>query len=158
MGIGALGLAMAGIKVLTTFNDSHKINAQKKIGIATNNYNTAVKQTGIMENYTGVFQNMLSQLGTQKNILATAKIDKQSTFFNKALQEHEKARIENEYKMGLDMQNLNTQRQFANNQTKLNAIYQQQRVAVDTITGIANSFMMNKQYKTQRQGKVNSLT
>lgn len=156
--IGALTAAMAGMKVLGGMSDMNRIESQKKMEIATNNANTAMEQANIMKNYTGVFQKMVSDLGTQNNLLATAKVDKASTLFVKARQEHEKSFLENKANMESDMRTINTQRNLANTQAKLTAVYNKQATATNMVTGLMDSFMNWKSYNVGRQGKVQGLT
>lgn len=156
--IGALTAAMAGMKVLGGMSDMSRIESQKKMEIATNNANAAMEQANIMKNYTGVFQKMVSDLGTQNNLLATAKVDKASTLFVKARQEHEKSFLENKANMESDMRTINTQRNLANTQAKLTAVYNKQATATNMVTGLMDSFMNWKSYNVGRQGKVQGLT
>lgn len=156
--IGALTAAMAGMKVLGGISDMSRIESQKKMEIATNNVNASMEQANIMKNYTGVFQKMVSDLGTQNNLLATAKVDKASTLFVKARQEHEKSFLENKANMESDMRSINTQRDMANTQAKLTAVYNKQATATNMVTGLMDSFMNWKGYNVGRTGKVQGLT
>ncbi len=156
--IGALTAAMAGMKVLGGISDMSRIESQKKMEIATNNANASMEQANIMKNYTGVFQKMVSDLGTQNNLLATAKVDKASTLFVKARQEHEKSFLENKANMESDMRSINTQRNLANTQAKLTAVYNKQAIATNMVTGLMDSFMNWKGYNIERTGKVQGLT
>lgn len=156
--IGALTAAMAGMKVLGGISDMSRIESQKKMEIATNNANASMEQANIMKNYTGVFQKMVSDLGTQNNLLATAKVDKASTLFTKARQEHEKSFLENKANMESDMRSINTQRDMANTQAKLTAVYNKQATATNMVTGLMDSFMSWKGYNVGRTGKVQGLT
>lgn len=156
--IGALTAAMAGMKVLGGISDMNRIESQKKMEIATNNANASMEQANIMKNYTGVFQKMVSDLGTQNNLLATAKVDKASTLFVKARQEHEKTFLENKANMESDMRSINTQRDMANTQAKLTAVYNKQATATNMVTGLMDSFMNWKGYNVGRTGKVQGLT
>lgn len=156
--IGALTAAMAGMKVLGGMSDMSRIESQKKMEIATNNANASMEQANIMKNYTGVFQKMVSDLGTQNNLLATAKVDKASTLFVKARQEHEKTFLENKANMESDMRSINTQRDMANTQAKLTAVYNKQATATNMVTGLMDSFMNWKGYNIERTGKVQGLT
>lgn len=156
--IGALTAAMAGMKVLGGMSDMSRIESQKKMEIATNNANASMEQANIMKNYTGVFQKMVSDLGTQNNLLATAKVDKASTLFVKARQEHEKTFLENKANMESDMRSINTQRDMANTQAKLTAVYNKQATATNMVTGLMDSFMNWKGYNVGRTGKVQGLT
>lgn len=152
--IGALTAAMAGMKVLGGISDMNRIESQKKMEIATNNANASMEQANIMKNYTGVFQKMVSDLGAQNNLLATAKVDKASTLFTKARQEHEKSFLENKANMESDMITINTQRNMANTQAKLTAVYNKQATATNMVTGLMDSFMSWKGYNVGRTGKV----
>ncbi len=156
--IGALTAAMAGMKVLGGMSDMSRIESQKKMEIATNNANASMEQANIMKNYTGVFQKMVSDLGTQNNLLATAKVDKASTLFTKARQEHEKTFLENKANMESDMRSINTQRDMASTQAKLTAVYNKQATATNMVTGLMDSFMNWKGYNVGRTGKVQGLT
>lgn len=155
--IGALTAAMAGMKVLGGISDMNRIESQKKMEIATNNANASMEQANIMKNYTGVFQKMVSDLGTQNNLLATAKVDKASTLFVKARQEHEKTFLENKANMESDMRSINTQRDMANTQAKLTAVYNKQATATNMVTGLMDSFMSWKGYNVERTGKVQGI-
>lgn len=155
--IGALTAAMAGMKVLGGMSDMSRIESQKKMEIATNNANASMEQANIMKNYTGVFQKMVSDLGTQNNLLATAKVDKASTLFVKARQEHEKSFLENKANMKSDMNTINTQRNLANTQAKLTAVYNKQATATNMVTGLMDSFMSWKGYNVERTGKVQGI-
>ena len=155
--IGALTAAMAGMKVLGGMSDMSRIESQKKMEIATNNANASMEQANIMKNYTGVFQKMVSDLGTQNNLLATAKVDKASTLFVKARQEHEKSFLENKANMESDMRSINTQRNLANTQAKLTAVYNKQATATNMVTGLMDSFMNWKGYNVERTGKVQGI-
>ena len=156
--IGALTAAMAGLKVMGGISDMQKIESQKKIEIATNNANTAMEQANIMKNYTGIFEKMVSDLGTQNNLLATAKVDKASTLFVKSIQEHEKKFLDNKANMKSDMKTLNTQRDLSNTKAKLNSIYNKQATSLNMVTGLMDSFMNYKGYEVNRQAKVQGLT
>ena len=155
--IGALTAVMAGMKVLGGISDMNRIESQKKMEIATNNANASMEQANIMKNYTGVFQKMVSDLGTQNNLLATAKVDKASTLFVKARQEHEKTFLENKANMESDMRSINTQRDMANTQAKLTAVYNKQATATNMVTGLMDSFMSWKGYNVERTGKVQGI-
>lgn len=156
--IGALTAAMAGFKIMGGISDMQKIESQKGIEIATNNANTAMEQANIMKNYTGIFEKMVSDLGTQNNLLATAKVDKASTLFVKSRQEHEKAFLDNKANMKSDMKTLNTQRDLSNTKAKLNSIYNKQATSLNMVTGLMDSFMNYKGYEVNRQAKVQGLT
>ena len=100
---------------------------------------------------------MVSDLGTQNNLLATAKVDKASTLFVKARQEHEKTFLENKANMESDMRSINTQRDMANTQAKLTAVYNKQATATNMVTGLMDSFMSWKGYNVERTGKVQGI-
>lgn len=141
--MGPLAMALlinGGFKVMGGLNDIQRAEDQKNIEIATNNANAAMERANIAKNYTGLFDKMVSDLGTQANIFATAKVDKGSTLFAKGMQEHEKAFLENKANMESDLETINTQRKLSNTQSKLTAIYKKQNIATDMLlTGSSNA-------------------
>lgn len=141
--MGPLAMALlinGGFKVMGGLNDIQRAEDQKNIEIATNSANAAMERANIAKNYTGLFDKMVSDLGTQANIFATAKVDKGSTLFAKGMQEHEKAFLENKANMESDLETINTQRKLSNTQSKLTAIYKKQNIATDMLlTGSSNA-------------------
>lgn len=141
--MGPLAMALlinGGFKVMGGLNDIQRAEDQKNIEIATNNANAAMERANIAKNYTGLFDKMVSDLGTQANIFATAKVDKGSTLFAKGMQEHEKAFLENKANMESDLETINTQRNLSNTQSKLTSIYKKQNIAMDMLlTGSSNA-------------------
>lgn len=141
--MGPLAMALlinGGFKVMGGLNDIQRAEDQKNIEIATNNANAAMERANIAKNYTGLFDKMVSDLGTQANIFATAKVDKGSTLFAKGMQEHEKTFLENKANMESDLETINTQRKLSNTQSKLTSIYKKQNIAMDMLlTGSSNA-------------------
>lgn len=125
-----------------------RVDTQNRIETATNNANAAIERVNIAKNYTSVFEKMVSDVGTQANIFATAKVDKSSTLFAKGMQEHEKAFLENKKNMESDLETVNSQRNIANSQSKLTAINQKQNIAMDMLSGVVGSFINYKGYQT----------
>ena len=63
--MGPLAIAMlanAGLKVMGGIADNSKIEAQARIEQATNDLNAATQRVGIAQNYTGIFEKMVSDL------------------------------------------------------------------------------------------------
>lgn len=153
--IGALTVAMlanAGINIMGGLNDMKRVDAQKDIEVATNNANAATQRAEITRNYTGIFEKMVSDLGTQNNMLATAGIDKASTLFTKAREEHEKAFLDNKSNMRRDAENLDVQKDIANTQSKLTAIQKKQSISTEMLQGGINSFLGYKEFKNKYNG------
>lgn len=158
--MGPLAIAMlanAGMKVMGSFADTQRVNDQAKIEQLTNDVNAANQRATIAKNYTGIFEKMVSDLGTQNNLLATAGVDKASTLFFKSRQAHEKAFLENKANMTSDLNNLNVQRDLSNAQSKLTAINKKQQIGVSMFGGLTDSFMNWKSYNVNYKGKVEAL-
>lgn len=158
--MGPLAIAMlanAGMKVMGSFADSKRADDQAKIEQLTNDVNTAKQRVVITKNYTGIFEKMVSDLGTQNNILATAGVDKASSLFLKSRQAHEKAFLENKANMESDLNNLNVQRDLGNMQSKLTAINRKQQIGVNLVGGLTDSFMNWKNYNINYDKKVEGL-
>lgn len=158
--MGPLAIAMlanAGMKVMGSFADSKRADDQAKIEQLTNDVNTAKQRVAITKNYTGIFEKMVSDLGTQNNILATAGVDKASSLFLKSRQAHEKAFLENKANMESDLNNLNVQRDLGNMQSKLTAINRKQQIGVNLVGGLTDSFMNWKNYNVNYDKKVEGL-
>lgn len=158
--MGPLAIAMlanAGMKVMGSFADTQRVNDQAKIEQLTNDVNAANQRAVIAKNYTGIFEKMVSDLGTQNNLLATAGVDKASTLFFKSRQAHEKAFLENKANMESDINNLNVQRDLSNMQSKLTAINKKQQIATGLVSGMADSFMSWKGYNVNYKGKTEAL-
>lgn len=158
--MGPLAIAMlanAGMKVMGSFADTQRVNDQAKIEQLTNDVNAANQRAVIAKNYTGIFEKMVSDLGTQNNLLATAGVDKASTLFFKSRQAHEKAFLENKANMTSDLNNLNVQRDLGNMQSKLTAINKKQQIGVNMFGGLADSFTTWKGYGVNFGKKVEGL-
>lgn len=158
--MGPLAIAMlanAGMKVMGSFADTQRVNDQAKIEQLTNDVNAANQRAVIAKNYTGIFEKMVSDLGTQNNLLATAGVDKASTLFFKSRQAHEKAFLENKANMESDINNLNVQRDLGNMQSKLTAINKKQQIGVNMFGGLADSFTTWKGYGVNFGKKVEGL-
>ena len=158
--MGPLAIAMlanAGMKVMGAVGDTQRIKNQAKIEQLTNDVNAAKERVAITKNYTGLFERMVSDLGTQNNILATAGVDKASTLFFKSRQEHEKAFLENKANMESDINNINVQRDMSNMQSKLTSVYKKQQVAANMIGGLGDSFMTWKGYGVNLGKKIQEL-
>lgn len=158
--MGPLAMAMlanAGMKVMGAVGDTQRIKNQAKIEQLTNDVNAAKERVAITKNYTGLFERMVSDLGTQNNILATAGVDKASTLFFKSRQEHEKAFLENKANMESDINNINVQRDMSNMQSKLTSVYKKQQVAANMIGGLTDSFMNWKGYNVNYGKKTQEL-
>lgn len=150
-------LASGGLNIMGGLSDINKINEQNKIEQATNNANAAVQRAEIAKNYTGIFDKMVSDLGTQVSVFATAKVDKSSTLFSKGMQEHEKAFLDNKANMESDIHNINVQRDLSNYQSKLTAINNKQKVGVDMVSGALSSWQNYNQYQLNRNIKVQGI-
>lgn len=158
--MGPLAIAMlanAGMKVMGSFADTQRVTDQAKIEQLTNDVNAANQRAVIAKNYTGIFEKMVSDLGTQNNLLATAGVDKASTLFFKSRQAHEKAFLENKANMTSDLNNLNVQRDLGNMQSKLTAINKKQQIGVNMFGGLADSFITWKGYGVNFGKKVEGL-
>lgn len=151
---GSVGVAG---KVLGAVGDTQRVNDQAKIEQLTNDVNAANQRAVIAKNYTGIFEKMVSDLGTQNNLLATAGVDKASTLFFKSRQAHEKAFLENKANMTSDLNNLNVQRDLGNMQSKLTATYKKQQIGVNMFGGLADSFTTWKGYGVNFGKKVEGL-
>ncbi len=158
--MGPLAIAMlanAGLKVMGGIADNSKIEAQARIEQATNDLNAATQRVGIAQNYTGIFEKMVSDLSTQNNLLATAGVDKASTLFTKSRQAHEKAFLDNKANMERDLQNLSVQKDIANQQSKITMINRKQENSMGMVSGMLDSFVNWKTYGINRTGKVEGL-
>lgn len=158
--IGALTVAMlanAGINIMGGLNDMNRVDAQKDIEVATNNANAAMQRAEITRNYTGVFEKMVSDLGTQNNMLATAGIDKASTLFTKSRAEHEKAFLDNKSNMRRDIENLDVQKDIANTQSKLTSIQKKQSISTEMLQGGINSFIEVGNFTEKYGGIISAL-
>ena len=151
---GTIGVAG---KFLGAVGDNQRVNDQAKIEQLTNDINTANQRAIIAKNYTGIFEKMVSDLGTQNNLLATAGVDKASTLFFKSREAHEKAFLENKANMEMDINNLNVQRDLSNMQSKLTAINKKQQISANMISGLGDSFMNWKGYGVNFATKVQGL-
>lgn len=151
---GSVGVAG---KVLGAVADTQRVNDQAKIEQLTNDVNAANQRAAIAKNYTGIFEKMVSDLGTQNNLLATAGVDKASTLFFKSRQAHEKAFLENKENMTSDLNNLNVQRDLGNMQSKLTATYKKQQIGVNMFGGLADSFTTWKGYGVNFGKKVEGM-
>lgn len=151
---GSIGVAG---KVLGAVGDTQRVNDQAKIEQLTNDVNAANQRAVIAKNYTGIFEKMVSDLGTQNNLLATAGVDKASTLFFKSRQAHEKAFLENKANMTSDLNNLNVQRDLGNMQSKLTAINKKQQIGVNMFGGLADSFTTWKGYGVNFGKKVEGM-
>lgn len=160
MAIDVLTVAMlgnAGIKVLGGLADNDRAKTQARIERATNDLNAATQRVSIAQNYTGIFEKMVSDLSTQNNLLATAGVDKASTLFMKARQEHEKAFLDNKSNQERDLQNLSVQRDIANTQSRITAINRKQQNNIGMLGGMVDSFINWKSYKIGREDRVGGL-
>lgn len=158
--MGPLAIAMlanAGMKVMGSFADTQRVTDQAKIEQLTNDVNAANQRAVIAKNYTGIFEKMVSDLGTQNNLLATAGVDKASTLFFKSRQAHEKAFLENKANMESDINNLNVQRDLSNMQSKLTAINKKQQISTNMLGGLQDSFITWKGYGVNFGKKVEGL-
>ena len=144
-------------KLLGAVADNSKIKAQARIEQATNGLNAATQRVGIAQNYTGIFEKMVSDLSTQNNLLATAGVDKASTLFMKSRQAHEKAFLDNKANMERDLQNLSVQKDIANQQSKITMINKKQENSLSAFGGMADSFTTWKGYGINLKGKIEGL-
>lgn len=151
------GIAGVTGKVLGAVGDTQRANDQAKIEQLTNDVNVANQRAAIAKNYTGIFEKMVSDLGTQNNLLATAGVDKASTLFFKSRQAHEKAFLENKANMESDINNLNVQRDLSNMQSKLTAINKKQQISTNMLGGLQDSFITWKGYGVNFRKKVEGL-
>lgn len=151
---GSVGVAG---KVLGAIGDTQRVTDQAKIEQLTNDVNAANQRAVIAKNYTGIFEKMVSDLGTQNNLLATAGVDKASTLFFKSRQAHEKAFLENKANMESDINNLNVQRDLSNMQSKLTAINKKQQISTNMLGGLQDSFITWKGYGVNFGKKVEGL-
>lgn len=148
MGPLAIGMLInGGFKVMGGIADSQRAEAQKEIETATNDANAAIQRANVAKEYTSVFDKMVSDIGTQANIFATAKVDKGSTLFAKGLQEHEKQFLENKANMESDISAINSQRKLGNVQAKLAEIYKKQSIGTDLVTSLTGDFFGYKNYQ-----------
>ena len=157
MAIEALTVAMmanAGIKILGGLADNKRAETQARIEQATNDLNAATQRVNVAQSYTGVFEKMVSDLSTQNNLLATAGVDKASTLFMKARQEHEKGFLDNKANMERDLQNLSVQKDIANTQSKITMINRKQQNNMGMVSGLMDSFINWKSYNIGRTDKV----
>lgn len=150
-------MANAGIKILGGLAGNKQAKMQARIEEATNDLNAATQRVGIAQNYTGIFEKMVSDLSTQNNLLATAGVDKASTLFMKSRQEHEKSFLDNKANMERDLQNLSVQKDIANTQSKITMINRKQQNNLNMIGGMVDSFMNWKSYGLNRTENVGGL-
>ena len=150
-------LANAGINLLGGARDTERIENQSEIETAVTNANAESERANIMKDYTGVFGKMVSDLGSQVSVFATAGVDKAGTLFNKGLQKHEKAFLDTKGAMQTDLKNATRRQNMANIQTGLNTINSKNKIYSDIAGGLMDSFINYQQYGVKKESEKSSI-
>lgn len=144
-------LAGAGLNLIGAVADIKRVNAQEKISKKVNEANESSNKAKIMGNYSDVFEQNLSDLGSQTAIFAAAGIDKASTLFSKGLQDHEKTFLNNKENQNKDLTTVNTEAKIQRANISLNATQTKNQIAMNALTGLGNSFMNFQSYQIGRE-------
>lgn len=144
-------LAGAGLNLIGAVADTKRVNSQEKISKKVNEANENTSKVKIMGNYSDVFEQNLSDLGSQTAIFAAAGIDKASTLFSKGLQEHEKTFLNNKENQSRDLATVSTDAKIQRANISLNSIQTKNQIGMNALTGLGNSFMNWQNYKIGRE-------
>lgn len=128
-------LANAGIAVVGGIADISAASRQEKLETLANEVNATSQKVQVARQYNNLFEKQVSELSTQKSILANLSIDKSSSFFGEALKKQEKNFLGTQNSMKEDYKNINSQKALAN----IGANMRKTQARSNSIMGIGTS-------------------
>lgn len=103
--LGAMLLSQ-GVNIIGSLNSAKQSGLQGRIQKAAAEVNAETQRTAVMEKYTDIFSQQVSEIASQTAAFANAGVDKASSIFRQGIAKHERNFLDTKADQTSDMRNI----------------------------------------------------